>query len=514
MTTPYRVDSLVAIATDLTSALSGEDRLRRLVNTVRRALPSDAVTLLRVEGPDLVPLAAHGLSADALGRRFPRTENPRLDVICSSPGPIVFPPDSPMPDPFDGLVEDAPDLSHRVHSCLGCPLRVEGELVGVLAVDALRPGEFDGIDPTYLEALAALAGAALRTSDLISALEESARHQGLVARDLVRDDLARRGGRLLGESTAMRRLRDEIQLVARSEFPVLVTGETGVGKELVVRMLHADSRRAERPLVYVNCAALPASVAESELFGHEKGAFTGATQFRPGKFQVADRASLFLDEIGELPLHVQPKLRRVLQNGEVQRVGSDRPHLVDVRVLAATNRDLEAEVARGIFRADLLHRLDVGRIRVPALRDHREDIPLLAGHFCDGVRRRLGTGPVRLVPEAQAVLVEADWPGNVRELENVISRAVLRATVRARSGEPVLVEPRDLGIGPVASPIEPTAGPIADQPTTYRTAMDAYARRLIASRVERSSGNWAAAAKALGMERGNLHRLALRLGLK
>lgn len=514
MTTTYRIESLVSIATDLTASLTAVDRLRRLVDAVHRALPCDAATLLRVEAEELVPLAARGLSADVLGRRFPRSEHPRLDVICRSDAPLVFPPDSRLPDPFDGLIAEAPNLSDRVHSCLGCPLRVEGTLIGVLAVDALATGAFDRIDRAYLEALSALAAAALRTSDLITTLEATATRRGLVAQDLVRDSLTRRGGQLLGTSPAMLALRGEIQLLARSDYPVLVTGETGVGKELVVRMLHAESRRADRPLVYVNCAALPTSVAESELFGHEKGSFTGATQERLGKFQVADQASLFLDEIGELPAHIQPMMLRVLQSGDVQRVGSDRHHRVDVRLLAATNRDLDQEVASGRFRADLLHRLDVGRIRVPPLREHAEDIPLLVGHFCDHARRRLGTGPVRVDPATLAALGRADWPGNIRELENVISRSALRAASRVTVGEPVVIETNDLGaIGPVdpggANPPLPV-----DQTTSYRDSIDAHARRVIRARLAAEDGNWSAAARSLGLERGNLHRLAARLGLK
>lgn len=519
MTRSYQLDSLVAIAADLTASLTARDRLRRLVNVVRDALPCDAVTLLRLEGTDLVPLAAHGLSADVFGRVFSRAENPRLDAICNAEGPTVFPPDSVLPDPFDGLIAGTPDLTHHVHSCLGCPLRVEGELIGVLAVDALEPGEFNDIDPRYLAALAALAGAALHTSDLIETLEGTARRQGFVARDLVRDSLARRGGQILGESSPIRRLRDEIRLLARSDYPVLVSGETGTGKELVVRMLHAESRRSEQPLVYVNCAALPESVAESELFGHEKGSFTGATQSRPGKFQVADGASLFLDEIGELPAHIQPMLLRVLQHGEVQRVGSDRYHRVDVRLLAATNRDLEQEVRNGRFRADLLHRLDVGRLRIPPLREHPEDVPLLAGHFCDRARRQIGTGPVRLDAPAQAALSRAEWPGNVRELENSISRAVLRAASRVEPDEPVVVTVEDLGDirgsdSRTMSTPDSDDDEIGRSDATYRDLVDDHARRIIRERVECSGGNWSAAARTLGMERSNLHRLAVRLGLK
>ncbi len=518
--TAPQIASLLPIALDITAALTAADRSRRLTDVVRRALPCDAVAILRLEGEDLVPLAAHGLSADVYGRRFPRAEHPRLDVICSATGPTIFPADSPLPDPYDGLIDEVPDLNHHVHSCLGCPLRVEGELIGVLTADALEPGAFDQVGAQFLTHLAALAGAALRTGDLIEALERRARHQGLVARDLVEDVLARRGGLLVGGSGAMMRLRREIDVVAGADFPVLVTGETGTGKELVVRTLHSRSSRAERPLVYVNCAALPESIAESELFGHSEGAFTGAVGRRPGKFRVADGATLFLDEIGELPLHVQPMLLRALQEGEIQPLGVDRPVHVDVRVLAATNRDLDAEVRTGRFRADLLHRLDVCRIVVPPLRQRRADLPELAGHFADHARRRIGTGPVRYAAAAQDVLTAADWPGNVREFENVVSRAVLRANARVAPGDPVVVEARDIDATPAAqghrvSPVSADQVPSpGKEALPLRDGVREFQRRSIRDALAATGGNWAAAARRLDMDRGNLHHLAKRLGMK
>jgi anaerobic nitric oxide reductase transcription regulator len=446
--------------------------------------------------------------------------HPRLDIICASDAPTRFPADSDLPDPYDGLVVGDAVLEHgHVHSCLGCPLRVAGELVGVLTADAVEPGAFDDLDDAFLEHLAALAGASLRTNALIEALQARAEHQGRIARDLVEDVLERRGASLVGTSPALAKLRREIELVAQSDFPVLVTGETGVGKELVVRMLHAESRRREEPLVYVNCAALPHAIAESELFGHTKGAFTGAEKERFGKFRVADGASLLLDEIGELPLDLQPKLLRALQEGEIQCIGADRPMHVDVRILAATNRDLEAEVQAGRFRADLLHRLDVCRIRVPSLREHPEDVAPLAGHFADRARARLGTGAIRFSPDALRRLTAGDWPGNVRELENVISRGILRAGARVEPGEPVLVQVFDLDVGQGGASSEAperTAAAADELPSglSLREAVEDVQRRLIRATVKRHGGNWAAAGRELSIERANLHRLARRLGLK
>jgi anaerobic nitric oxide reductase transcription regulator len=302
-----------------------------------------------------------------------------------------------------------------------------------------------------------------------------------------------------------------------------VTGETGVGKELVVRAIHAASARAEKPLLYVNCAALPESVAESELFGHVRGAFTGAGADRPGKFEVANGGTLFLDEIGELPLSVQPILLRALQVGEIQRVGADSPLHVDVRVIAATNRDLRAEVASGRFRSDLYHRLNVYPIQVAPLRDRRSDIPLLAGFFCDLVRRRVGLGPVRLTPEARERLQRYAWPGNVRELENVISRTALRAAAQVPRGEPVILTGAMLGpefangaesaTGDALRPAPQPADPESLVLVEMQPAVDDFQRRLIRRAVDENGGNWAAAARVLGMHRSNLHRLAARLGM-
>ncbi|MFT7662503.1 MAG: anaerobic nitric oxide reductase transcription regulator [Planctomycetota bacterium] len=515
MTTPSR-DDLLPIALDISASLSTEDRLRRLVEVVSKALPCDAVALLRLEDEQLVPVAASGLSDDIFGRRFLRSEHPRLDSICGSEKHTLFAADSPLPDPYDGLVEGASNMTDRVHSCLGCPLRVEGELVGVLTVDALQPGAFDHIQASFLAHLGALAGAALRTSDLIAALERRAEHQGLLARDLMQDTMARRGATLIGDSTPMNRLRKEIEVIARSDFPVLVTGETGVGKEIVVRQLHAASRRAEQALVYLNCAALPEAIAESELFGHTRGAFTGADSERLGKFRVADKASLFLDEIGELPLHIQPKLLRALQDGEIQCVGTDQPIHVDVRILAATNRNLEAEVEAGRFRSDLLHRLDVCRLHIPPLRERAEDIPALAGFFADRGRRQLGTGPIRFSPEAQENLMAGSWPGNVRELENVVSRGILSASTRSEPGSMLILRVEDFDTRNSSAPAPQPSPESTPEPTPrpLREAVESFQRTQIEKAVGRNQGNWSAAARDLALDRGNLYHLAKRLGIK
>lgn len=514
-----QLDALLTIACDLTAALTATDRYRRLLESVRQLLPCDAAALLRLEADEWVPLSAHGLVDDALGRRFRRGEHARLDLAFEAREPVIFDPHSPLPDPFDGLLAGDATAGHRIHSCLVCPLVVEGQVVGALTADAVDPQAFSTLDRSLLATLGALAGAAVRTTTLIEGLERAAERQGLVARELARDAATRSGGQLLGSSPAMVRLRREIELVGRDLVPVLITGETGVGKELVARAIHAASSRAHAPLIHVNCAALPETMAESELFGHVRGAFTGAATDRAGKFEVADGGTLFLDEIGELPMALQPKLLRALHRvGEIQRVGADRPKRVDVRVIAATNRDLEQAIAAGRFRADLYHRLNVYPVRVPPLRDRREDIAPLAGWFCEQAKRRLGLGPVRLSEAARRRLVEESWPGNVRELENVIARAVLRAAQHLGPGEPVVLEPAHLGSEFEASPMPPVVQEperaVSGSAATLREAVDAYQRQLILRAVHEQGGNWAAAARALGMHRANLHHLAQRLGLR
>ena len=305
----------------------------------------------------------------------------------------------------------------------------------------------------------------------------------------------------VAESEPMCRLLTEIERVAPRDVTVLVRGETGTGKELVAGLFHARSRRSSGPLVRVNCAAIPAELAEAELFGHLRGAFTGATATRRGYFAEADGGTIVLDEIGELPLSLQPKLLRALQNGEIQPVGSARVERVDVRVVASTNRDLGAEARAGRFREDLYYRLAVVELVVPPLRDHRDDVPALAAEFARRYAARFGLDDVRLSPELVSKLRDADWPGNVRQLENAVARMVALSPGGEIGPEAFLAEPRASSAAPEAIDGADALPPAGMEGLSLREQMDAVERALIAATLAVTRGNRSEAARRLSVGR-------------
>ncbi len=506
--------AVIGLAVDLASSLTTKDRFDRLLDNVRKIIACDAVVLLSYHSDILKPIALQGLSRDTLGRRFNIEDHPRFSIICQSLTPVRFPADSELPDPYDGLLVGTED-NLPVHACMGLPLYFNEQLLGLLTLDSLTPHVFDDISEKTLQLISAIAAATLNNALLIEQLEKQAAHSQQVVEELTIEALERDGGEIIGESHAIEHLREDIDIAAPSEFTVLVEGETGVGKELVARTLHQKSRRHNGPMVYVNCAALPENLIESELFGHTKGAFTGADKKRVGKFLLADGGTLFLDEIGELPLAAQSKMLRALQSGEIQAVGQDSIEMVDVRIIAATNRDLKHEVEAGRFRPDLYHRLSVYPIKVPKLKDRLGDIQLLSGYFIEQTSRKLGITQLKISQEALSLLEAYHWPGNVRELEHIVSRASLKALARQRGKKIISISPIDCDIDHSQTPLEKAPEIITEQVTNgdLREATNSFQKQLITSLIDEEGGNLAAVSRRLNVDRANLSRLTKRLGI-
>jgi DNA-binding NtrC family response regulator len=374
------------------------------------------------------------------------------------------------------------------------------------AVEAMKAGAFDYIaKPFEQEELKKVIAKASRAREL----EQVHVHPGEGERPP-----------LVGQSPAMRSVYELIAKVADSPSTVLITGESGTGKELVAQALHRGSARRDQPLIKVNCAAIPKDLVESELFGYEKGAFTGAVGSKPGRFELADGGTLFLDEIGEIPVEMQVKLLRALQESEFERVGGIKTLQVDVRLIAATNRDLKALIAEGRFREDLYYRLAVVPVALPPLRERKEDIPALVQHFIEKYDRRLGKRVERADDEALEVLMRYAWPGNIRELENLMERSVLFADgpvigadalpdgLRERpAGAPVPIA----AVGPLGAIASPTG---ASMKEIVRQAQAELERELIARALEETGGNVTRAAKRLQISRKSLQVKMKELGLR
>jgi two-component system nitrogen regulation response regulator NtrX len=319
-------------------------------------------------------------------------------------------------------------------------------------------------------------------------------------------DLVSRLGKheIVWKGETMRAVMAQVERVAASETRVCILGETGTGKELVARTLHERSPRAGAPFVTLNCAAVPAELIESELFGHEKGSFTGSAGRHLGKFEQAQRGTIFLDEIGDMPLTMQAKLLRVLEEGEVERIGGERPVVVDVRVVVATHRDLEAQVRDGKFRQDLFHRVFVFPLRLPPLRERREDIPTLIDHFALQVSATNGWKPVRFTADAMTALQEYPWPGNVRELRNAVERLMLLTTSDEVSSQTVALA---LPVSNATQGLESNVnGPLSDR-------VRAFEKQTILAELKRNHHQISNTARALGLERSHLYKKAEQVGI-
>ena len=463
--------------------LSGVEALsRRLVERAFEVVPAERLAVLLTDGDELTlvhaseepPRVSRTLVRRALEERVAVLSN---DVTA------------------DGEESTGDLFAAGVRSLLCIPLVALDRPLGVLYGDSSRAS----FAPEHLELLSAMAGIASL------ALHNALRMEALEAENRRFRD-AHLQHDIVGESPALKRVFQLIARVAPTDLTVLILGESGTGKELVAKAVHKNSPRSEKPFVAINCATLSETLLESELFGHEKGAFTGAVGRKAGQFELAHEGTLFLDEVGEIPLPLQARLLRALETREIQRVGGARPIPVDVRLVAATNRVLAAAVRAGTFRDDLYHRLNVFAVSLPPLRERREDIPLLASHFAARSARRLGRSLAGFSPEARAALLAYDWPGNIRELQNAVERAVVLAADD-------LLRPEDLPEAVLesaaASPAEPGASP-----GPYHEAVAQAKRRILLDALEEAGGNSSEAARRLGLNRTYFHRLLTHLKLK
>jgi transcriptional regulator with GAF, ATPase, and Fis domain len=394
-------------------------------------------------------------------------------------------------------------MGAQIRSVLGVPLWKGDEILGVLQIDNRESaGVFTGADLDVCAVLGHQASLAVANARLVQRLRAAEERLEKENAFLKTREESRRVGRgeqqMIGSSPAMQALLDQSAKVVDTRVTVLVQGETGVGKELIAAAMHYRSRRRAQLFVTQNCAALPENLLESELFGHKKGSFTGAHEDKKGLFEIADGGTLFLDEVSEMPLSLQSKLLRVLQDGEIRPLGAVQEKQVNVRIVAATNRNLEKEVAEGRFREDLYYRLNVFPIRVPPLRERREDIPLLAEHFLERYRTELGKPAAGFSQQTMELLQAYDWPGNVRELENEVQRLVIQVDPGGFV-TPELLSPKVRQLEGFVDRVKPTKG-------TLREMMDQLERWLLIEALRAHDNNKTAAAKTLGITREGLHK--------
>ena len=524
--TPAQLLRLLALNTELNQRLSLEQLLTRILDCAIELTGAERGFVLLGDPDRLRVAAGRNVDQEALRsgvKKFSRT----IARLAMTEGRPVVAADA-MEDERLGQQLSIHGLKLRAVLCV--PLRAGREARGALYVDnRFRPRAFDQVHVTLVEAFAEQAGIALETARL---LEDSARHRELLgqakaeletlnqrleaqvvqqAQELseisVRlrsqeEELVRRfnAAKLVGRSKVMRELFLQIDRVAQADVPVLIWGESGTGKELVARAIHYTSPRKAHPFVSLNCGAIPPTLLESELFGHSRGAFTGALRDRPGLFEVAGRGTLFLDEVGDMPAEMQVKLLRILQEGAFRRVGEEHERRSHCRVLSASLHRLEELVAKGRFREDLYSRLNVVQLAVPALRERREDIPLLVDHILAGLPRK-----VKVSPRALAALVDFDWPGNVRQLENELQRSALLAdeTIEVGSLSPAL---RRADPGPSKGGASRAAG-LAD-------ALRGHERQLIQQALRETNYHVTEAAERLGLHRVVLHRKMRALGIR
>jgi Nif-specific regulatory protein len=491
-----RLAALIEINRELMGALEPDELLRLLVSSAMRLFSAGgcSIALVAPEEKELVfPSLGGGL--DGVELRLPFGCGV-IGWVAEHAEPAIVNDVTRDPRFFAGVDEKT---GFGTRSILCAPLRLRSSILG--AIEVLNTAHEDGFtseDLALLEALAGVAAAAIERARAVLRISN--------ANQALRSDAESRYDFVVGESPAMRAVLETIHAAAPTRSTVLLLGESGVGKEVLARAVHRQSDRADGPFVAVSCVALTPELLESELFGHERGAFTGAVAQKRGRFELAQGGTLFLDEIGELAPSLQAKLLRALQEREFQRVGGTRDIRVDVRVLAATNRDLQRAMLENAFREDLYYRLAVVSVRLPPLRERRADIPLLAEHFLSRFRRELGKPELSFGEGAVERLVAHDWPGNVRELSNTVERAA----VLARGST---IRPADLVVDAARAVPPLAAAPDPLDALPLSGAVDGYKARRIRRALQSTGGNQTRAAELLGLRQSNLSRLMKSLGI-
>ncbi len=487
--------SLLELSHLLTSSVDLDHLLHLLLMTANRLMCTSASSLLLVDPvtQELTFKMPVGPASAQLKEIRLRPGQGIAGWVAHERRPVLL--NDVAGDPrFDRQIDTA--TGFQTQSLLAAPLLDRGAILGVIEVlNTSKEKRFEQADLDLLSAFAAHASIALRNAQLVTSMKQENRY--------LQGALAERYGTLIGESQAMKAAERLARKVAGAPTTVLLLGESGVGKEIMARFIHTSSSRAQHPFLAVNCAALSDHLLESELFGHEKGAFTGAHQQKKGLFEVAHKGTIFLDEIGEMKLDLQSKLLRVLQDHEFERVGGTHPIRVDIRVIAATNQDLATAVRAGRFRKDLFYRLNVVTITLPPLRERKEDIIPLANYFLNRYCREMLQAPMSLAQETAEALKQYDWPGNVRELENAMERAVVLATDR-------VIQPMDLALGETDC-AEAKADALLDLP--FYESLDAHKRILIRHAIAKAGGNKTKAAHTLKLQPTYLFRLCKQLGI-
>jgi formate hydrogenlyase transcriptional activator len=516
-----RYRTLLEINNAIISSLTRDHLFRAIAAALRRVVPFDRTAIfLHEPARDVLRLfvleSALPSSYFAVGLELPSSDS-HVGRVFRDRQPLLR---QDIITEREYPTEDQA-LADGVRSYMIVPLIARGTAVGTLATASTRPGQYSEADVAFLQQAAsqvALAVENMRAYEEIAALQARLERENLYLQEEIRRE--HNVVEMVGSSPGFLALLRTVEQVAPADSTVLILGETGTGKELIARAIHDRSRRRDRPLVKVNCSALSAGLVESELFGHVKGAFTGALERRTGRFELADGGTLFLDEVGELPLETQVKLLRVLQEQEFEPVGSSRPLRVDVRVIAATNRDLQQAVQEGRFRPDLFYRLNVFPLELPPLRERRADIPQLATFFLARLARRLDKR-VRTVSRATMErLVAYAWPGNIRELQNVLERAVVLCDPRALELDDDLLptglaRPPDPAGEPALRAAEPPAAASGPPPSAPATLADVE-RQHIRTVLGRTGGvieGPQGAARILGLHPNTLRSRMERLGL-